>query len=147
MCRSATCVARCRDGMWHVIFAPAKVCGAFLTPALRAVIGAAAFPLPGHCCIGIVHDCNWAAVFRFILYRERVRGQKAHDALSTLAVVIEKLDATPTTIRGEAAMPVSTAVRNVALAVWVVANDIMAASVVPSVSRASLSRPAPNVTA
>ena len=66
---------------------------------------------------------------------------------SLLAVVVEELYATPATVRGKAAVPVATTVRDIAVAVGVIARDVMAASVVPAMPRTALPRPAPDIMA
>ena len=62
-------------------------------------------------------------------------------------MVVEELYATPTTVRGKAAVPVATAVRNVPVAIGVIARNVMAASVVSAVPWTSLPWPAPDVAA
>ena len=57
----ATCVARWREWVWHLIFAAAKVSDTLLAPAMRAVVGAAACALPGHRRVGVACDGDWAA--------------------------------------------------------------------------------------
>ncbi len=63
---------------------------------------------------------------------------------SLLAVVVENLDATPTTIRGKAAVPVASTIRDVAIAVGVIACDVMATSMRMGTT---LPWPAPDVVA
>ena len=62
-------------------------------------------------------------------------------------MIVEKLDATPTAVRGEAAVPVATAVRYIAVAVGEIARDVTAASVVSTMNWPTLPWPTPDVAA